>query len=352
MRSRSCESLLDSMLEYYPSARGRKRVFLVRPKYDYGSVRRGLSFEENNFLHSLVHSGYEVIAFDPLEGKSRFGKRRMNELLLEGVFRWNPDVVFFILFKDEIDTATLRLIRDQMKITTCNWFCDDHWRFDSFSQHYAPHFSFVVTTDRAAVTKYYEIGYRNVLLSQWACNHFLYRYLDLPYQYDVTFVGQPHGSRMKMVDRLRAAGVEVHTFGYGWPNGRISTREMITIFNQTKVNLNLSNASTGRINQIKARDFEIPGCGGFMITGFNDALNEYYEISKEVVCYAQPDELVELVKYYLENDEEREQIREAGYQRVIRCHTYAHRFEEIFSALRESSGQRTGERRNENSVHG
>ena len=38
-------------------------------------------------------------------------------------------------------------------------------------------------------------------------------------------------------------------------------------------------------------------------------------------------------KYYLKNDEEREMIAKAGYERTLKEHTYLQRFEEIFKKI-------------------
>jgi spore maturation protein CgeB len=311
------------------------RIVFVKSRYDYGDRSRGFSYEENNFLHTLVASGHEVLAFDPLDARSKIGKTKMNRALLESVFRFAPDIVFFVLFSDEISSATLLEIKDNMKIPTINWFTDDHWRFDEFSSKYAPFFSYAVTTHKRALTKYAQSGIQNVIYSQWACNHFLYRKLDLPYIYDVSFVGQPHGDRQEVIKRIRKAGVNVETFGFGWPRGRVTTYEMVKILNQTRVNLNLSNDSRGQTNQIKGRDFEIPGCGAFMITGPAEDIEQYYVMNDEIVSYRDVTDLIEKVRYYLAHEDERERIKNKGYQRVIAEHTYVSRFNAIFGQALE-----------------
>lgn len=327
------ESLVDESLRYFPSNGSGKRIFFVAHKHDYGNVRRGLSFEENNFLHSLIHSGYDVVAFDPLFTMKKYSKKLMNRILIESVFRCRPDIVYFVLFTDEIEFDTLRTIKDTFGIKTINWFCDDHWRFDNFSKYYAPYLSYIVTTDKEALVKYENIGYNNAILSQWACNNFLYRKLNLPYKYDVSFIGQPHGDRARVIKKLRKAGIKVDTYGYGWRNGRVTTYEMIEIFNQSRINLNLSNASRGKTNQIKGRDFEIPGCGGFMITGHSEELSEYFTLGEDIVVYNDVNELIEKIKYYLYNKDEREKNKESGYIKTITKHTYTLRFANIFDKI-------------------
>jgi spore maturation protein CgeB len=82
--------------------------------------------------------------------------------------------------------------------------------------------------------------------------------------------------------------------------------------------------------QIKGRNFEIPGCGGLLLTEYADNLENYYELGKEVVCFSNDHDLVDKIRHYLEHDGERRQIAEAGYRRTLSEHTYVHRFADIF----------------------
>ncbi len=88
-----------------------------------------------------------------------------------------------------------------------------------------------------------------------------------------------------------------------------------------------------RREQIKGRTFEIPGTGGFLLTGAVEHLDEYYVPGREVALFSSPQELIEQIRFHLAHDEEREAIREAGYQRTLRDHTYVHRFRALFRAM-------------------
>jgi len=368
------------------------RILYVAMKYDYGKPEQGYSFEHYNFYHSLLHMGHDILYFDFMSLKQEHGREWMNRRLREITATEKPDLLFCALFFQELDKSTIRDISENSATVTLNWFCDDHWRFDSYSRYWAPCFNWVVTTAASALPKYASTGYQNVIKSQWACNHFLYCKVDLPLRYDVTFVGQPHGNRREVVLALRDAGIDVHTWGRGWESGRISQDEMIRLFNQSRINLNLSNASmpisplskgakgaavgwvsrsldgvplgvqlkaVGRgvlsrvtqvapsakrlpspdtysqqyTDQIKGRNFEVPGCGGFLLTGQAEDLGSYYEIGKEIICFDDVDDLVDKVRHYLRHEDEREAIARAGYDRTLREHTYVHRFTEIFQQL-------------------
>jgi spore maturation protein CgeB len=324
----------------------KKRILYVAMKYDYGFPERGLSFEHTNFYDTLYHMGYELIYFDFMSIMQEEGRESMNRMLLEVTRSEKPDLLFCVLFTDELDKNVVREISENTDTVTLNWFCDDHWRFENYSRYWAPMFNWVTTTASSALPKYERLGYKNVIKTQWACNHYSYERLGLPFRHDVTFVGQPHGDRRDVIDTLRKAGIEAQVWGTGWESGRLSQEEMIRVFNQSRINLNLSNASvqplwlgilpwrkSGARQQIKGRNFEVPGCGGFLLTNYADNLEEYYTIGKEIECFDDAEDLIAKIRYYLAHEDERMRIAEAGYRRTLAEHTYEHRFREIFSAI-------------------
>jgi spore maturation protein CgeB len=64
-----------------------------------------------------------------------------------------------------------------------------------------------------------------------------------------------------------------------------------------------------------------------------EELEEFFKIGKEIVCYHDPADLVDKVKYYLAHDTERERIQQAGYQRALRDHTWQKRLAEAFRTM-------------------
>lgn len=83
------------------------------------------------------------------------------------------------------------------------------------------------------------------------------------------------------------------------------------------------------------RLFETTGRGGFLIMPYIKGLEDQFEIGKEIVTYAfgDFDDLKSIIDYYLEHDDEREQIRQAGWERAVRDHLYTHRWERILSTV-------------------
>lgn len=375
------------------------RILYVAMKYDYGRRNQGPSFEHYNFYDCLLQMGHDIVYFDFMTLMQEHGRSWMNNRLMEVAKLEKPDLMFTVLFTDEFDASILRNVTEDIGIMSVNWFCDDHWRFERYSRLWAPCFRWVVTTAESALPKYAQMGYHNVIKSQWACNTFLYRRLNLPLEYDVTFIGQPYGQRRQVIEQLRHAGIHVRTWGQGWDEGRASQDEMIKIFNTSRINLNLTasygansddepEASSrkrhfwGRLferiplttarkgcatecgqssttseptvseltghstEQIKGRNFEVPGTGGFLLTQHAAHLEDYYEPGREVVTFHSTEEMIEKVRYYLIHDAERTAIAEAGYQRTLSNHTYERRFNDIFAqiGLAEHTGPADGDR--------
>lgn len=341
-------------------------------KYDYFDSKRGSSFEHVNFYETLARmEGVDVIYF-PYERLLEVGRDMMNRELLDLVKKEKPDIFFAVMFTDEFKKDILDEIKKYT--TSLAWFCDDHWRFDNYSKFYAPHFSWVATTYSKAPEKYKEIGYNNVIHSQWACNDFIYKPsgnidMSVDYKYEVSFVGQKNSAREKIINKIKKFGINVQAFGNGWENGRVSSQQMIDIFCHSKINLNLNPPQSGfdlkslgrlflrrssdryvldfwnffgnirewlqkRVPMIKARPFEIAGCGGFVISGRGDGIEDYYKENEEMVFYRDIDDLADKIRYHLSIPDERlEAIRKAGYRRTVGEHTYKKRFDHIFKTI-------------------
>jgi len=336
------------------------RILYVAMAHEYGRPELGPSFEEMNFRSALEGMGHDLHPFDFRARFDAVGREAMSRELVAAAADVEPDLAFFFLFENEIPPATIRAVGDAGRCPTMNWFADDHWRFDRFTSRYAPAFDWSITTDADALPKYRAAGVENVLLSQWGVNRYAYRKTADLLEHEVTFIGLPHGDRRATIDRLREAGHTVDCWGNGWPNGRADHDQMVHIFGASAINLNLSNSSTpprtlrfrlgalarGRLDdarqakprpsQIKGRVFEVPGCGGFLLTESVPHLEDYFTPGHEIAVFDGTEDLVEQVGYWLSHPDERTAIAGAGYRRALAEHTYDHRFAAIFAAARLS----------------
>jgi spore maturation protein CgeB len=123
--------------------------------------------------------------------------------------------------------------------------------------------------------------------------------------------------------------------------------DLTETFNAYEVVLNFSNVwSDGRpgsalVPHVRMRDFEAPMCRSCYLTGHTDEIGEFYDIGDEIDTYQTREELVDKTSYYLDHPGEAERLREAGYKRAIRDHTWRRRFEELFQKTGLAVGSST-----------
>ena len=314
------------------------KIFCVFGKYNYGDPGRGLGYEYSNFIPALKRLGYEIAFFDNWDRALFQNFYELNKALLYRVKREQPDIMFSTLIHYEIWRQTLCLLRDSGSVATVNWATDDSWRYESFSRLVAPAFHAFTTTDSDAYAKYQRDGIKNVLLTQWAANSATLQE-PLPAAkctYAVSFIGSAHGDRPRWIAALRQRGIEIVCFGHGWDRGPVASEDIPGIIRTSWISLNFANSALSwesllprKSYQIKARVFEVPGAGGFLLTQWVDGLDRWYIPGQEICVFHGPDDLAERIRYYLAHPAMRDAIAWAGFERTRVEHTYDHRLPHV-----------------------
>lgn len=310
-------------------------ILYLGMQYDYGQKQRGNSFEHDNFYSSMrewKHLG-QLTYFDFVDLSQSYGVEAMSNMLQDAVQKQQPDALFCIFFNEQTDPRkdVVGRITNTTKAKTIGWFCDSHFRYENFDRPWAQHLSFCVTTSTQAESKYHRDGLSSkVIKSQWAAAP-CYRRIDgVKKDVPVSFVGQPHSNRRQIIHELRVAGIPVQAYGTGWEK-RLSFDEMVMMFNRSLINLNLNNSADQTTRQIKGRNFEVPACGGFLLTDVAENLSDYYAFGREIDTYAGTPQMIEKIRHYLAHPEEANEIAKAAYERTMAEHTYSHRFNDIFT---------------------
>lgn len=340
----------------------------------------------------LIDLGHDVIPFrydlsphfanaDPADPAARrfieTHRARLEQALLRQVARAHADApidVFLAYFYSAFCRPdAIREIR-AMGICALNWYCNASYQFH-LVRELAPAFDYCLVPERFRLDDYRAAG-ANPIYCQEAANPAFYRPLPLPREFDVTFVGRRYGDRAELLRHLLDHGIAVRVWGQGWnpraertplerlkqaarrllgragpettapefPPGcggpPLDDAAMVALYSRSKINLGFSSCGEThrageRILQVRLRDFEVPMSGGFYVVEFMEELAEHFEIGREIVCYRNRDELLDRVRYYLAHDEERERIREAGYRRAQRDHTWQKRLATVFQRIRE-----------------
>ena len=321
-----------------------RRVLMAIPVYDYGDPARGQSFETHFWVPAVAAHvrAVEVLPFD----RAMHEPGSLDDALLGTVERFDPDLVMFFPFRDDVALETLRALRGATTTLAFRW--DDAWRFDDYSSRYADLYDFTVTTEPSVAPRYRKLGGTPIVTTYGAAPIAS----DLPppsseadYRHDVSFVGGANPWRVWLVDWLGRHGVHVECFGADWPNGRVSFAEMDEIFRLSRVNLNISNSrqhdtrylladprnylanrgTTKNAEQIKARHFEVGMAGGCQLSYYALGIEEFLQIGPELAIYTNPDDLLVQVRRLLDEPARRRGIAEAAWRRCRAEHTYERR---------------------------
>lgn len=119
---------------------------------------------------------------------------------------------------------------------------------------------------------------------------------------------------------------------FTWWNHLTYEKQLPVFYRQSMLNFNATSLqSKASLNQ---RNFDVPACGSFLLTEYSPALENIFEIGKEVACYNETDNVAAVVSKWISDEKGRESISRAGMKRVFAQHTYQHRIVEIISRMR------------------
>ncbi len=107
--------------------------------------------------------------------------------------------------------------------------------------------------------------------------------------------------------------------------------EMALVFNQSKINLNISLRSI--LSGIPLRCMDIMGNHGFLLSNYQQDLVDAFIPNQEFVYYEDQEDLLNKIDYYLSHDKERRDIAEAGYEKVASNYNYKAVFKRIFDIV-------------------
>ncbi len=114
---------------------------------------------------------------------------------------------------------------------------------------------------------------------------------------------------------------------------------MFRVLRQSKIALNRHiDVAENFANNMRL--YEATGVGTMLLTDAGSNLAELFDPGREVETYADEDELVDKIEYYLAHDDERRVVARAGQERTLREHTYRDRMRELVTLLepRRSGG--------------
>jgi spore maturation protein CgeB len=175
-----------------------------------------------------------------------------------------------------------------------------------------------------------------------ACNPAVHRSVELTeqereiYGCEVMIAGTLYYYRQEILRHLSEFDLKVWGLQPDWLTNRLRLRHSgRPVFALDKARaargakVSLNTLHYGEVDGLNARAFELAGCGGFQMISTVPVLAEHFEVGTEVIGFTCVEELVELIRYYLDKPDLAAAIATRGQARAYREHTYEHRLREI-----------------------
>jgi len=244
-----------------------------------------------------------------------------------------------------------RLLRE-VGYPTVVWLVDEPQEVD-LSEGYGRHFDIVLTNDANTCGVH---GPHKCWYLPLAADPRMHR-PGLPDRelVDVTFVGGILPERGQLLDRVFALTPDVAwrivgpdrwhkdvSFSGAWQRRSVDHAEYVALMRAARIVLDIPRdelvSFAGRTNRravpvmaVNTRVFEVTACGKFLLT--SDARRDVFRLfpNGEVGIYRHGDaaDLARQIRYYLEHEDEREEMAEAARETCMREHTYPVRVKQL-----------------------
>jgi len=251
--------------------------------------------------------------------------------------------------------------------TIVSWQIDDPYYIDK-TRNFASCLDLVLTVDSSTLPVYAALKKRAEFLPL-ACDPQLHHSYDDTagtYRCEVCFVGAPYAGsrRTRLIDDLAGFLSRYDTRIVGandvdsWRKSlthfadleasvhdtRVEPEVAARYFSSARINLNLHKDSYGHVWDSNAcrieacspseRSFALAGCGGFqLVDNTRPDIERLFSNGEELVTFSDGPDLEKKIVYYLQHDDERQEIARSGQARAYAQHTYLHRLNAILTLL-------------------
>ncbi len=242
------------------------------------------------------------------------------------------------------DLVPLNLLREakvQHQLSISHLYGDCQFTPYHFrTAHYVDQFYF---TNKSHIEWANVKGFYNFYYIPQATDPTVYHPVDVPKKYDVVFIGNNNdASRLQLLKRI-ANHFELTVFGQGWENTGLNHQEPVfegnynQVISSAKVVLSLIGEQWSFLKcYFSNRLINSLAAGGCAVQTYSDGLEDVFQNEEHLLWYQTDEELLNSIKKALENDSFREQIAQAGREKVLADYTFDKTAERILSKGRKA----------------
>lgn len=155
----------------------------------------------------------------------------------------------------------------------------------------------------------------------------------------IAFVGTVTADREAVLQELRQSSIPVKVFGPQRHSvagkvisRRLSSKRCANLYTRHLISLNIYNEENTK-HGLNFRAFEVPATGSLLLTPICRDLPSCFEVNREVLGYKEISDIPKIYRHVRKNPDWAAQIAQAGHQRVMESHTFAHRAQEIAKTM-------------------
>lgn len=268
---------------------------------------------------------------------------------------FKPDLVLTVL-GDFLDKEKREWIMAQ-SFQTALWLTEDPY-YTEKSVKLLPVFQYIFTINQASAEYYKTLGYRHVYYLPLGTNLDVFVPKPIVKTVDICLIGYPYEERIKYIHLfLEETKFRVLVVGNLWRKSLINLQKnkQLTIidrwippikagitYQSAKICLNTLRSSTIpsnknnvfiQNNSTNNRTFDIAATSSFQLTQHTNNLAEHFALEKEISDFHTEEDLLNKLEWYLTEDDLREEIAINARRKVLTCHSFSHRLEEIFTII-------------------
>lgn len=246
---------------------------------------------------------------------------------------FDPDIIISI--KKIFTDLEMKMIKGScLKIQL---FPDDPDLYEKFKPYFNQ-FDYWFTNSEYALKNFYQRdNVENAYLCGFACDPELYKVVSQKDEYkcDIMFAGGISQKHYRLDFLKSLEGLDLKVWGrfnsefYGYQGYHIQNEEYISALKSCKIAIDFNVSGSGFLN-VKSKSFEITCAGAMMVSNQFDEMENYFKYGKEVVGFQGLNDFRSVIEHYLENEDERKTIAEAGYKSFMQNHTWEKRLKEVF----------------------
>lgn len=278
-------------------------------------------FDWTKYLHTAGGCTLKNRAFDKLF-KKRVAKK-INHGFVEYVGSKSYDSIL-VITGWFIHPETLKFARKHSK-SLVNWSIDEFYNnvFNKITNHETYLLYDCIFSQRKHLfEQYYSKGIKRLehLPFYYYDGHYPLKTNDAEkekYGSEVAFLGTWSKNREKTLAVLAEYNFKVwgshwHKSSKAFKKANTITNEcawledMSKVINSTKIIVDVLTEEQN--DQMNLKNYQVPACGGFLLTTRTDELLENFKEGHDIACYGSPQELLEKCDYYLSREAERIKI--------------------------------------------